>query len=378
LEEDDISVINNNKWPALWFYGASTVCLLLVVATVNGIGLFSLRNESNPAALWSGMLLLLIAIHAFDGRSQHQSDNPSVGRAWLVISMILVSLSFDEIGSLHERLPSDTHLQYWLWVSPFALVYACASAYALLVLYRSEEFRWSAKLIFLGFLLFASVALQEEIEWRLDLPEHLKPIRGGIEEGSELLGMILLLKASMINTRGLLSRTGESAFPAMEAVESWRTPVLALGLIGGPLVSIFTVNLDLESQTHGIPADWPATAVFFLAAFAATRPFLKGERQLDRSSLILAGICFIGCASTMLDIGSTLAQVLMGVLSALACLIWILDSRFLLRTYLPATVFLASVLVISWVFSDSEFVRYTSIQYVALSFYYVCSGRRRR
>ncbi len=78
--------------------------------------------------------------------------------------MVLVTLSFDEIGSLHERLPADTHLQYWLWVSPFALAYACMSAYALLVLYRSEEHRQSAKLIFLGFLLFASAALQEEIE----------------------------------------------------------------------------------------------------------------------------------------------------------------------------------------------------------------------
>ena len=367
-------MINNNKWPALWFYGASTVCLLLVVATVNGIGLFSLRNESNPAALWSGMLLLLIAIHAFDGHSQHQSDNPSVGRAWLVISMILVSLSFDEIGSLHERLPSDTHLQYWLWVSPFALVYACASAYALLVLYRSEEYRWSAKLIFLGFLLFASVALQEEIEWRLDLPEHLKPIRGGIEEGSELLGMILLLRASMINTRGLLSRTGASAFPVMEAVESWRTPVLALGLVGGPLVSIFTVNLDANPSNHGSPADWFPAAVFLLAAFAAIRPFLKGEGRLDLSGWILAGICFIGCLSTVKYIASTKVQVLMGVLSALACLTWILDSRFLPRIYLPATVFLASALVISWAFFDSDFVRYTLIQYVALGLYYVCSA----
>ncbi len=139
--------MNNNRWQALWLYGVIVVCVLLVATTLASIGPFNLRNESNFAALWSGMLLLLVAIHAFDGRAQHRTDNPVVGRAWLIISLILVTLSFDEIGSLHERLPSETHLQYWLWVLPFALVYAGMAAYALVVLYRTEQTRWSAKLI---------------------------------------------------------------------------------------------------------------------------------------------------------------------------------------------------------------------------------------
>ena len=126
--------MNNKKWQALWFYGAIVVCLLLLAATVNSIKPFNLRTESNFAALWSGMLLFLVALDAFDGRALHRSDKPVVGRAWLMISLVLVTLSFDEIGSLHERLPSETQLGYWLWVLPFALVYACMAAYALLVL----------------------------------------------------------------------------------------------------------------------------------------------------------------------------------------------------------------------------------------------------
>ena len=58
--------MNNNKWQALWLYGASVVCLLLVAATVKSIGLFNLRGENNLAALWSGMLLLLVATKLVD------------------------------------------------------------------------------------------------------------------------------------------------------------------------------------------------------------------------------------------------------------------------------------------------------------------------
>lgn len=377
-------MMNNKKWQALWLYGVIAVCVLLVAATLASIGPFNLRNESNFAALWSGMLLLLVAIHAFDGRAQHRTDNPVVGRAWLIISLILVTLSFDEIGSFHERLPSETHLQYWLWVLPFALIYACAAAYALVVLYRSEQYRSSAKLIGLGFLLFASVALQEEIEWRLfdvewrlfevRLPRILRLIRAAIEEGTELLGMILLLKASMINTRGLLSRYGESAFPTFEAVLAWRIPILILGLVGAPLIAFFTVSLPLDPWGHGIPADWPPVAMFTLAAFAVIRPFLSGEGRVGWSGWVLAGICLVGCASTTYIVGPDKVQVLMGVISASAGLIWILDSRYLPRIYVPAIIFLASALAVSWVFSESDFIRYSLIQYVALGVYYVCSA----
>jgi len=207
----------------VWFFGIILICSLLVWATLVSITDFNLRRESNYAALWSGMLLLLIALHAFDGSAENRSAAPRVARAWSVISLVMILLSFDEIGSLHERLPADTHLQYWLWVLPFAAGFAGMAVYSLLVLYRTERYRRSAILICLGFLLFGLVAVQEEIEWRLDWSAHMKPIRGAIEEGTELLGMILVLSASMLNTR--------SPRPVLEAVRAWRSSVLVLGLV---------------------------------------------------------------------------------------------------------------------------------------------------
>lgn len=83
-----------------WFYGSILVCLVLLVATIFSVRDFNLRGESNYAALWSGMLLLLTALHAYDGAAQNRREAPSIARAWLVISVVMILLSFDEIGSL--------------------------------------------------------------------------------------------------------------------------------------------------------------------------------------------------------------------------------------------------------------------------------------
>ncbi len=114
--------------------------------------------------------------------------------------------------------------------------------------------------------------------------------------------------------------------------------------------------------------------MFSLAALAVIRPFLSGSGRVGWSAWVLAGICLIGCASTIKRIGPDNVQVLMGVISASAALIWVLDSRYLPRMYLPATIFLAVGLGVSWIFSESDFARYCLIQYFALGLYYVCSA----
>ena len=366
--------MSSRKWRALWFYGAIVVCLLLLAGTVFSVRDLNLRRESNFAAMWSGLLLLLVALHAFDGRELNKSVEPAVARAWLVISLVLVSLSFDEIGSLHERLPSETHLMYWLYVLPFALTYAGLAVYALVVLYRSDRYRRAAQLILLAFLLFGSVAIQEEIEWRLNVARQWKPIRGAIEEGTELLGMILLLKATMANTRGILSRGERAVFPMLEAVRAWRLPVLAVGLVGAPLIAWATVSIPPDRWNHGLPATWPPTAVFLLAAICALKPFLDGTSGLRWTGWLLAGVCLIGCTMMTFKIGGPKVLPLMGLATAASIVLWVLDSRYAVRVYLPAAIGLVAGLAITWIFSHSEFMRYWLVLWVALGHYYVNSA----
>ena len=53
-----------------------------------------LGGENNLGAWWSGMLLLIGAMHAFDGFGDTDGQ-PAARRGWLGLSAILLGLSFD-------------------------------------------------------------------------------------------------------------------------------------------------------------------------------------------------------------------------------------------------------------------------------------------
>src|SRR3546814_8034194 len=87
--------------------------------------LFDLRSEDNVAAWWSGILLLLNAFHAYDGYALWRERAPRMARSWASLSLLLVILSADEIGSIHERIgmiATAVSVSQWLALLPFGLV----------------------------------------------------------------------------------------------------------------------------------------------------------------------------------------------------------------------------------------------------------------
>src|SRR3546814_15579677 len=87
--------------------------------------LFDLRAEDNVAAWWSGILLLLNAFHAYDGYALWRERAPRMARSWASLSLLLVILSADEIGSIHERIgmiATAVSVSQWLALLPFGLV----------------------------------------------------------------------------------------------------------------------------------------------------------------------------------------------------------------------------------------------------------------
>ncbi|NNE60660.1 MAG: hypothetical protein HKN35_07190 [Woeseia sp.] len=357
------------------------LCLMTVFARdVPILLLFNLRNESNFAALFSGMFLLTIALHAFDGSALNRASKANIANAWLMLSLVLVALSFDEIGSLHERVPAIGDLNQLVSLLPFALVFAAMLAYAVTILWRAPGQRRTTILICVGFALFASVALQEYIEHAVDWSANrylrffrhwFRPL---IEEGTELLGMLVLLWAAMTNTRGILSRGEREKFPVFEAIVSWRRPMLVTALIGAPLIAYATVILPADRWGNGKPADWPAAAFFTLAAFAAARPYFISGRSVGLSGWTLVVLAVIGCASTILPPGSPNHVLMIVVLSAAAFLLWTSGPRYLPGAYVPAGVLLSITLAGAWLFRNNDFVVYTAIQYAALGFYWVNSS----
>ena len=368
-----------------WFLAFASISLFLCFATVFSkfvpfFKYFNLRNESNFAALFSGMFLLTIALHAFDGSAANRALKPKIANAWLLICLVLVALSFDEIGSLHERVPRIGDLNRLLSLVPFGLVFLGMIAYAVTVLWRDAGRRKTSILICVGFSLFVSVALQEYIEHAVDWSANrylrffkswFRPL---IEEGSELLGMLVLLYVTMENTRGILSQGKRERFPVFEGTVSWRWPILITTLIAAPLIAYVNVSLPADEWGHGQPADWPAAALFLLAAFAAARPYFISGLSMGLPGWMLVILAIIGCASTILPPSSSTLIPLLTVLSVISFLFWSVGQRYVRSAYLSAGILLSVSLAGAWYFRDSDFVVYTAAQYCALGFYWANSS----
>jgi hypothetical protein len=370
-------------WGSIWFRGAIGISIFFIFTTLiaplnNAVFKhFDIGVESNLAALWSGILLFLTALHAFDGFAAHRATAPSVARAWLIIAMVMAALSLDEVGSFHERVPTFGGHSQWLTLLPIALFFGSMLTYALFVLARSPQFRTNALLIALGFLLFGTVAIQEHIQNSTDWTGYVFRIRTVIEEGTELLGMILILKATMGNTKGMLGKPPGVPFPVFEVIGDLRTIILFGGFFGAIILAY--LSLFLTSHTNfsqsGQPTAWLTSALFFLTALNVLRPVLTDGREVGWQGWAMAGLAGLACASTPLSAGSPVTLPLMMFFSVVACGLWILDPRYSARNYVPAMAFFAVIFLGAWLLRGNDFVAYCLVQFVALAFFYVGTAR---
>jgi hypothetical protein len=373
-----------------WFYAFLLISFFLCFVTLFAgelprfLIIFNLRNENNLAALFSGMFLLTVALQAFDGSEVNRASAPPVANAWLVLSLVLLALSFDEIGSLHEQLnPFMKQFDFWgdwsAWwtLAPIGLFLIGVVTYAFITLFRVPGQRRTVILICIGFALLASVALQEYIEQNLDwtanraLRIFKARLRPTVEEGTELLGMLVLLWATLHGTRADSRAIERVRFPDLKGVIRWRQAALLLILFGAPIVAYITVTIPESRHDNGAPADWPAAALYFLAALGAARPFFASGHRLSGFDWVLVIIAALGCASTILRPDSSIALPLMTLLGAATFLVWILSPRYAAHEYAYAAILLSIALAGAWLMPPSDFILYTLAQYVGLAIYWV-------
>ena len=370
-------------WGSIWFRGAIGISIFFLLATLiaplnNAIFKhLDIGVESNLAALWSGTLLLLIALHAFDGFAAHRTKTPAIARAWLMIAMVMAALSLDEIGSFHERVPTFGGQSQWLTLLPFAVFFGSMAVYALVVFFRSPRHSGSARLIAVGFLLFGTVAIQEYIQHNTDWTGYLFRVRTVVEEGTELLGMIFILKATMSNTKGMLGKPSHEPFPVFEVIVDLRKIILFGGFFGAIFLAYLSLNLTDHTtfSQRGQPTAWLTSALFFLTALSALRPVLTDGRGAGWQGWAMAGLVGLGCASSTLSVESPVTLPLMVFLSIVACGLWVFAPRHSARNYIPAMVFLGVTLFGAWLLRGNVFFTYCLVQFVALAFFYVGSAR---
>lgn len=247
-----------------------------------------LGHENNLAAWFSGALLALIGFHAMDGHSRHRQSAPALARAWAIVAGVMIFLSADEIGSLHERmagLGKTIGIGAWGLLLPLGGVIAVLLIWAMATLWRAGGTeRIQAVFLAIGFGFLGSVAVQEFLEHALTWDgARALALRVAIEEGSELLGTLILLGVTMGNSTRLLAEGGARQFDVLMAR---RGAILVALLAAAPLVIFY--NIGLEDHKRGQPADWLAAIAFLAAAAVFLGAWLDGKAGF--AALVMVGL----------------------------------------------------------------------------------------
>ncbi len=238
---------------------------------------FHLGYENNLAAWFSGTLLALGALHAMDGHTRFREGQPRAAQAWAIIAGILFFLSADEIGSLHERLGllgEAMGVGNWGPVLPVGAALGALLLRALTLLWTAERrFRRQVCILMTGFALLGSVALQEFLGDVLVFEGPLaNAIRTSVEEGTELVGMLIVLGVALGSSAELLERRqADRVFAALIELRWWLVGAL---VVLTPAATIMT--LSVEEAFRGRPADWLAAMAFLAAAALAIRHWICG------------------------------------------------------------------------------------------------------
>ena len=270
----------------LWWKWVGGIGLVLIVATALNPHLpdfsqkwrlvypLNLNGEQNLAAWWSGIVLFTAGVLFYESycRAVDRLRLP-----WLLLAVLLITLSADEIGSFHERLAGWGNERgdiggVWSTLILAALPFAAMFVYAIAHLLSRPETRRAGGLILAGFLCFGSIGVQEFVEHAVVWPDWSRGLRAGVEEGTELLGGFLILCGIM--DRRVTPDGARSArdFGAMLPVLGRLHHLPAILLVGVLLhlgIGLFAqANFD-DLATAGNPGSWYPAVVFVLLSIAA-------------------------------------------------------------------------------------------------------------
>ena len=286
---------------------------------------FSLGAENSIGSWWTSMLPFLAGLHALDGYVRERHRSPCTARAWLSLFLVLTALSLDELGSLHERVEEFVPPFGMKALLPFALVLGGVAIHALAVLSQSAHSRGAARLIAFAFLLLASVPAQEAMAnggrgWaRAGIPWL------ALEEGTELVAMLLLILVTSRNSAGIFDRRRRESEPVFQALDLHSTPLVVATLLTTMALAYLTSLLPDDGR--GLPASWLGATTFLVAGLVALRPLLTsaGAGRRRHVEIALAAVCMLMSAASVVfpEQPATKARILLWICAAIA-LLWLL------------------------------------------------------
>ncbi|HLV25442.1 MAG TPA: hypothetical protein VKZ41_03965 [Gemmatimonadales bacterium] len=252
---------------------------------------FNLGAENVIAAWFSSMLLLLVAgasmtAFAVDATSRHSRTLLHAG--WVVLAVLFLGLSLDELGSLHERASTITRGPDEVvvgWYALMALLWSVLLFMAAFGLLHVRRVRAAPILMVAGVLCFASIPFQEKIEifaYRAVGAGWQRP-HGWLllEEGTELAGSLFFLASALTYATAMLAKRSEAGgvlVLRLPLVRSLLAACILLALGGaGMIASRQLFGSTPVANGHGMPVNWfPAALAFAAAAFALCAERARG------------------------------------------------------------------------------------------------------
>ncbi|GAB3196526.1 hypothetical protein GCM10027261_19450 [Geodermatophilus arenarius] len=265
---------------------------------VKPLVLFSLVQEATVGAWWSSVVLaaagtgfVLLAVTRCWGQQRvPRVAVPAAG------GLLLLGLSVDEVASVHERmLIADTAGANRAfegagpWVVPalplLALV-ACGIRHL-----SGRAVRPATWLNWSGTLCLSTILLQEELEFSLDFDAARPTWLTLLEEGTELLGSLLLLAGALVLLRAL---PAEALAQLARGARRQRLGLTALGatlLVLGAVTADLLVDRSTAEDQLGLPQYWTGSvATGALAASVLGWAHRSASRSRAADALALAAV----------------------------------------------------------------------------------------
>ena len=233
---------------------------------------FTLWGENTIAVWWSGMTLFLAGILFFD--RYKTSDQNKI--SWLLLSMIMVGLSLDEIGSIHERVAMAVG---WIGFAPFAIVLGGCALFSLFNLYNTSSSRKNAISIFIGFSLYASVSLQELVEHAYTWPAWAIGIRSGTEEGTELIATLFMIFGAINNKHENKPNSFRSLLPDLATLNSLTTVAILLLVVH--IIGTYLFLLVDNPYHRGNPLVWFPVCLNFCSFLLCVNYLQNGNPDIN-------------------------------------------------------------------------------------------------
>lgn len=261
-------------------------------------GLFNLSAENTIASWFSSMLLLsagmfALLCHWYCPAESHIKKG-FFDHGWILMAILFVAMSLDEMGSIHENLGRLQFLDIFKdgsWQSVITIPLALIMAYMLVFAWKHLRKNFTMLvLLALGCMLFLSIPIHEHFEMRMWAESNYdanwqRPLAFVfLEEGAELFASVCFL-SSMIHYLCFMQSQEISVPIRLSAFGMGMGASVAVGL------NLLFFNLDQRfTADEGIAVNWFPSAMHFIMFIVLM--WNKRANKVTSGTLVLLSIFY--------------------------------------------------------------------------------------